>query len=235
MRITWRVLVRPKCDDHGAPLPGWKARWHSRSIAFRGPPRNGIVFVRAQTGWTHFHRLGLVARSSDGSWAMSAPALAARDAAGTLEGVLPLVRVKSLVFGHFLVSQPFVNYGGPLGCDDAIRALVAEAERHGCGRWGVKLLELRSPASSCRSSSRSRTARSRWYLTSAGRFRERPSRSSNPSSAARSAARKGRGHDPIRSRPGCPVLPGLRPSTCATLAPRPSRSAVPGAGRGVRG
>jgi FemAB-related protein (PEP-CTERM system-associated) len=71
------------------------------------------------------------------------PYLAARDAGGALTGVLPLVRVRSLLFGHYLVSQPFVNYGGPLGSAEAIRALVAHAVEM-AERDGVKLLELRS-------------------------------------------------------------------------------------------
>jgi FemAB-related protein (PEP-CTERM system-associated) len=59
----------------------------------------------------------------------------------TLAGVLPLVRVKSLVFGHYLVSLPFVSYGGPLGTAAAQRALTARAAVLGNG---AKLVELRS-------------------------------------------------------------------------------------------
>lgn len=58
-----------------------------------------------------------------------------------LAGVLPLVRVKSMVFGHYLVSLPFVSYGGPLGDADAQRALTAQAAALG---KGAKLVELRS-------------------------------------------------------------------------------------------
>lgn len=58
-----------------------------------------------------------------------------------LAGVLPLVRVKSLVFGHYLVSLPFVSYGGPLGSAAAQRALTARAAELG---RGAKLVELRS-------------------------------------------------------------------------------------------
>jgi serine/alanine adding enzyme len=58
-----------------------------------------------------------------------------------LAGVLPLVRVKSLVFGHYLVSLPFVSYGGPLGSAPAQRALTARAAELG---GGAKLVELRS-------------------------------------------------------------------------------------------
>ena len=72
------------------------------------------------------------------------PYLAARDGLGQLAGILPLVRVKSLVFGHYLVSMPFLNYGGPLGTDDGVRAVTAEACRL-ADADGVKLLELRSP------------------------------------------------------------------------------------------
>ena len=71
------------------------------------------------------------------------PYLVARGSDGAFAGVLPLVRVKSLLFGHYLVSMPFVNYGGPLGSGEAVRALADHAvsmARSG----GVKLLELRS-------------------------------------------------------------------------------------------
>lgn len=47
---------------------------------------------------------------------------------GALSGVLPLVRFRSPLFGRFLVSLPFVNYGGVVATDDAAaHALVARA------------------------------------------------------------------------------------------------------------
>jgi FemAB-related protein (PEP-CTERM system-associated) len=52
------------------------------------------------------------------------------------------VRVKSLLFGHYLVSMPFVNYGGPLGDSTSVQALAA----HAIGvadATGAGLLELR--------------------------------------------------------------------------------------------
>jgi serine/alanine adding enzyme len=99
-------------------------------------------FVRRQAGWTHFHLFGWrdVITNVHGH---ECPYLAARDALGALHGVLPLVRVRSRVFGHFLVSMPFLNYGGPLGSDEAIVALTEHSA--GMAREGaVKLLELRS-------------------------------------------------------------------------------------------
>jgi FemAB-related protein (PEP-CTERM system-associated) len=69
--------------------------------------------------------------------------LVARDDAGTWQGVLPFVRVKSPLFGHFLVSMPFLNAGGAIGGEHAVAALLdwslVEARRS-----GADLLELRS-------------------------------------------------------------------------------------------
>lgn len=58
-------------------------------------------------------------------------------------GVLPLVHFRSVVFGRFAVSLPFVNYGGVVADDDeAAAALVAAAGRSARGRRGSHL-ELR--------------------------------------------------------------------------------------------
>ncbi|HVT38515.1 MAG TPA: GNAT family N-acetyltransferase, partial [Gemmatimonadaceae bacterium] len=62
---------------------------------------------------------------------------------GAWLGVLPLVRVKSRVVGHYLVSMPFLNAGGPLGVQAAQVALVEHAVAE-AKRTGVDLLELRS-------------------------------------------------------------------------------------------
>ena len=108
---------------------------------FHGPPDEWDAFVRRTPGWTHFHLMGWL-RVIAGVHGHECLALAAR-ADGQLTGVLPLVRVKSLVFGHYLISMPFVNYGGPLGSDEAVRALVAHAVALATSS-GARLLELRS-------------------------------------------------------------------------------------------
>lgn len=113
-----------------------------RVTAFAGAPREWDAFVRATPSWTAFHLYGwkTVIERVFGHECLY---LEARDPAGALRGVLPLVRVRSVVFGHFLVSMPFVNYGGPLGDDEAVRALAAYAVDL-ARRGGVRLLELRS-------------------------------------------------------------------------------------------
>lgn len=69
--------------------------------------------------------------------------LVARDSAtGRASGVLPLVRVRSRLFGDYLVSMPFLNYGGAIGTDAACLALVRAATRR-AKELGVDLLELR--------------------------------------------------------------------------------------------
>jgi len=65
------------------------------------------------------------------------------DPDGALQGVLPLVRVRSWLFGHYLVSVPFLNDGGPLGTRDARRQLAEEAVAE-ARRSGADLLELRT-------------------------------------------------------------------------------------------
>ena len=67
------------------------------------------------------------------------------DDTGVWRGILPLVRVRSSLFGHYLVSLPFLNSGGPLGAPDAVVALI----EHAVGlarRINVDLLELRNLA-----------------------------------------------------------------------------------------
>jgi FemAB-related protein (PEP-CTERM system-associated) len=68
---------------------------------------------------------------------------AATDSNGAWQAILPLVRVKSWMFGHYLVSLPFLNYGGPLGSPAARRRLVQEAVAE-ARRSRVDLLELRT-------------------------------------------------------------------------------------------
>jgi serine/alanine adding enzyme len=109
---------------------------------FTGTAAEWDACVTASAGWTHFHRYGwrdIMTRvfGHEGVY------LAARDGAGQLAGVLPLVRVRSMVFGHYLVSMPFLNYGGPLGSHAAVVALAGHAEAL-ARRDRVKLLELRS-------------------------------------------------------------------------------------------
>ena len=100
------------------------------------------AFAERQPGFTHFHRIGwrdVIGRA----FGHECLYLEARSPGGALGGVLPLVRVRSALFGHYLVSMPFLNYGGPLGDPGAVRALADGAAARAAAD-GAKLLELRS-------------------------------------------------------------------------------------------
>jgi hypothetical protein len=65
-----------------------------------------------------------------------------RAAMAAVAGLLPLVHFRSRLFGRFLVSVPFLNYGGVLASDAAAAdALMAEARdvAHGFGASHVEL------------------------------------------------------------------------------------------------
>lgn len=66
------------------------------------------------------------------------------ETSGTIQGVLPLAHVKSLLFGNALVALPFAVYGGVAACDpQVISALEAEAQTL-AQRLGVDHLEFRN-------------------------------------------------------------------------------------------
>ena len=63
---------------------------------------------------------------------------------GQLVGVMPLVRLKSLIIGNLACSMPFVNYGGPAGDCDGIERELLIAAADVADKWGVEYLEIRS-------------------------------------------------------------------------------------------
>lgn len=84
-------------------------------------------YVQAHLSSTNYHKYGwrdVVENSFNHQCFYSA----ARSDAGYIVGVLPLVLMQSKIFGRFLVSLPFFNYGGIL-CDrqEIGDALLAEA------------------------------------------------------------------------------------------------------------
>lgn len=99
-------------------------------------------YVRSAPGATFFHQLGwrwLVERTFGHR---SHYRVALRD--GEIVGVLPMFEMKSLLFGHALVSIPFAIGGGIVAEDDgAAQALLADAQALS-ERLGVDYLELRS-------------------------------------------------------------------------------------------
>ena len=72
------------------------------------------------------------------------------ESGGRIEGVLPLAEVKSLLFGHTLVSLPFCVYGGIAAANDRARraldeAAIALAEERKVGHLEYRSLEPHHP------------------------------------------------------------------------------------------
>ena len=82
----------------------------------------------------------------EGSFGHRCRYLVARNNGGGIEGILPLVLMQSRMFGRFLVSLPFFNYGGVL-CDrqETGDALLAEAMKVQ-QEFGAEYTELRHTA-----------------------------------------------------------------------------------------
>jgi serine/alanine adding enzyme len=109
---------------------------------FRGDAAEWDRFVAAASDSSFCHLAGwreimtgvlghdcvyLVAHDEDGAWA----------------GALPLVRVNSRLMGRYLVSMPFLNYGGPVGAP-AARSSLARYAAELANAAGADLLELRT-------------------------------------------------------------------------------------------
>ena len=111
---------------------------------FEGDAAEWDAFVRADATSSFCHLSGWWPLMEQRLGHRCVP-LAARDASGAIVGVLPLVHVRSRVFGAYLVSMPFLNAGGPLGAPTTRTALAAAAEDE-ARRARVALLELRNRA-----------------------------------------------------------------------------------------
>jgi FemAB-related protein (PEP-CTERM system-associated) len=108
---------------------------------FDGSARQWDDFGQAHRGWTAFHRLAW--RDVIGQALGHRTEYCAAWRGDRLEAILPLVRVESALFGRYLVSVPFVNYGGPLGTEEGVEALARHASELARAQR-AKLLELRS-------------------------------------------------------------------------------------------
>ena len=69
--------------------------------------------------------------------------LTARDEQERIRGVLPMAFLSSRLFGRFLVSLPFVNYGGILSDDARFQEILLEQAIEQAKRLGADHIELR--------------------------------------------------------------------------------------------
>lgn len=99
-------------------------------------------FVFACPQATFFHRAGWL-RMVEEVFGHQAFFLYA-ERAGQIEAVLPLAQVKSMLFGHSLVSLPFVVYGGVAAVNEEAALALEQEAQDIAQRLGAEHLELRN-------------------------------------------------------------------------------------------
>lgn len=109
---------------------------------FDGKGSEWDAFVRQAPGSTSCHLAGWREILTD-VMGSRCSYLVATDGDGNWQGVLPMAHVGSRLFGRYLVSMPFLNYGGPLGTS-VVQEKLGQAAAGEARRCGVDLLEIRS-------------------------------------------------------------------------------------------
>ena len=87
-------------------------------------PHDWDAYVAGHAAGTAYHSAAAV-NIGRATFGLGTTFLAARGNGNQLEGILPLVEQSSFLFGRFLVSLPFVTYGGILADDDDIAVALA--------------------------------------------------------------------------------------------------------------
>ena len=113
-----RLTVEPVQD--GAAWDAYVAR-HPEASAYHGFGWRGVI-TRAFGHHTRY----LAARSAEG-----------------IRGVVPLVLFRSKIFGRFVVSMPFLNYGGVLADSPEVEEALVAAAVDETRQAGAHYLELR--------------------------------------------------------------------------------------------
>jgi FemAB-related protein (PEP-CTERM system-associated) len=102
------------------------------------------AFVTAHPDGTFFHRAAWSTIIARAFGHRTHYVLAEQD--GAITGVLPLARVRTMLFGDTLISVPFCVYGGPLAADaESAAALSAHAEAL-LEKTGASAIEFRHRA-----------------------------------------------------------------------------------------
>lgn len=138
---TGPAAVRPRQPVVGAAGNEWPVQASVRP--FLETDRSAWnEFVRSHAEGTFFHLAewqDVLTRAFDhGTHYLLA------EAGGAIRGVLPLARVRSLLFGDALVSTPFCVYGGILAADGSARAALERSACELARELGVDHLEMRN-------------------------------------------------------------------------------------------
>lgn len=102
------------------------------------------AFVREQPAGTAFHLSAWGRAIAKGTGQQ--PHLLVAEAAGAIVGVLPLIHVRSPIFGASLISNAFAVYGGPVATSDAAHAALDAAAWRLAEQIGIGAIEYRDQA-----------------------------------------------------------------------------------------
>jgi len=111
-------------------------------LRYDGDGSSWDAFVASHPESSNYHRFGWK-RVIEQSFGHPTYYLTALDEHGAIRGVLPLVHMKSALFGSFLVSLPFFNYGGMLCSDAEAEALLLDNLKSLAASSGAEHAELR--------------------------------------------------------------------------------------------
>ena len=100
------------------------------------------AFVASHPDSTNYHQYGW-GKVIEKSFGHKTHCLVARNNHHEIHGVLPLTHMKSSLFGNFLVSLPFFNYGGMLCADDDAAAKLLNISRCLMAKVSANHAELR--------------------------------------------------------------------------------------------
>jgi len=97
-----------------------------------------------QCASAHIYHLSAWRRIIERSFGHAPVCLVSDDANGRVDGFLPMVHLKSLLFGEFMVSMPYVNYGGPCTDHGSTAAALTTAAARLAAERRVQHLEVRA-------------------------------------------------------------------------------------------
>jgi serine/alanine adding enzyme len=113
-----------------------------KTILYQGNGASWDSFVSRCPDATNYHQYGW-REVIEGSFGHKAYYLACSQEDGRICGVLPLVSMRSRLFGNFMVSLPFLNYGGILSDSEQVDQSLLKAAGALRRDIGASSIELR--------------------------------------------------------------------------------------------
>lgn len=129
---------------HGSVTAAEAGSSQAIEIAPAGPEHKAAWdrFVDSTPSATFFHRYAWAEVIRDSFGHQPHYIMARRG--GRIAGVLPLVHKRSAIFGHALISTPFLSYGGAVSENPEVRRDLESRAVEIAGKLGVQYLELRN-------------------------------------------------------------------------------------------